>query len=98
MQIWFVALVFFEGLIFIEGLLAYRSRRFSVSQIHGKGVPFSMHDGIWGDIVIVSPLCATFVAAYGQLWSAPAVLFAVIAGVAGSIAMHILYERESHPD
>jgi hypothetical protein len=98
MQLWFVVFAGFEALIFLEGVLAYRAGRFSVSQIEGKGIPFLMHGGMWSDVFIISPLCATFVASYSNLWSAPAVLFALIAGIAGSIAMHILYEKESYPD
>jgi hypothetical protein len=70
-----VALVFLEALVLAQALFAYQEGFLIASQMLQKGVksglPFLWHFGMWGDILLISPLSALIVAYYSKQWTPP---------------------------
>jgi hypothetical protein len=88
-----------EILIFIGAWFAYRDRFLTVKQMLAKGVPQGMpyvwQFGIWGDIILISPLLGLIVAWYGGQWSPVEVSVACGIGFLVSAGMH--YQYINHP-
>src|SRR6266853_1355972 len=60
-----VVLGLLECLVLLQGLLAYRAGFLTVSQMQSVGIqhglPFLWHFAMWGDLLLMSPLCAYLV-------------------------------------
>ncbi len=64
-----------------------------------KGMPFIRHEGMWGDLLIITPLAASIVGAYADQWLATEWLKAGVLGVSTSAVLHFgVYARGVLPE
>lgn len=62
------------------------------------GLPFVWHLGMWGDLLILSPLLGYMVGQYGHLWSGGNIVNAYVAATIASIGMHYTYTKSAMPE
>jgi hypothetical protein len=91
-----------QALVVLGGFFAYRDKMFFVSQMKGCGIdhglPFVVHGGMWGDLLIISPLIAVIVCGYGNQWTLSQPCVAIAIGFVVSAGMHyFLYTKGAHP-
>ncbi|MCX6715891.1 MAG: hypothetical protein NT077_02615 [Candidatus Taylorbacteria bacterium] len=63
-----------------------------------QGLPFIAHGGMWGDLLIITPLMGVIVSTYGGGWTLPQVLSCVALGMIVSVAMHLSYLQGTFPE
>jgi hypothetical protein len=97
-----VVLVFLEALVLAQALFAYQDGFLNASQMlqNGtkSGLPFSWHFGMWGDIVLISPMSALIVAYYSKQWTPASLVLSGLLGLAVSIVMHWVYTFSAMPE
>lgn len=89
--------------VFVEGFLAYRNGMLTPAQMLAKypgrrGLPFIAHGGMWGDIVIISPLAGIIVGTYSDNWTLVQIVTMLAIGMMLSCAMHWTYVQTPFPD
>src|SRR5437660_9437476 len=62
------------------------------------GLPFIWHFGMWGDLILISPLLAFIVARYWRGWSARDVLISAGVAIAATAAMGWFYTLGELPE
>ncbi len=82
-------------LVASEAIVSYFcEENFFPSQISKKwamnGIPFAYHGGVWSDVLLLPPMMAYIVGNYGSSWTTEDVLKMGAAGVAVTLANHIL--------
>ncbi|MCX6786577.1 MAG: hypothetical protein NTU85_02035 [Candidatus Kaiserbacteria bacterium] len=96
---WLIAL---ETEVALMGLFAWSGNLFTEKQMlkhHGpQGLVFIYHGGIWGDVIIISPLVAAIVECCGSEWLLRQKITALIVGFVASVAMHQMYTKIPWPD
>lgn len=92
------------ALVSLEAWLACRDNMLTARQMkkkypqHKIGLPFQWHLGMWGDIIIVTPLLGYLVAAYGSKWALDESLGMFVAGGAMSAIFHLHFASTPFPD
>lgn len=100
MLFWLTILVFLAA-VALQGLFAYYDGFFWPSQMLRKvsrGLPFFAHGGMWGDVIIISPLVAIIVERYSPQWSFREIVLAILVGLIVSFAMHETYKAGTFPE
>lgn len=91
----FATLLALESLVGFEALLAYRDRFLTAAQMTSKGVnhglPFVWHFGIWGDIIIISPLVAVSIGMFWTDWPVRSLMLSSFAGSFVAILLNWSY-------
>jgi hypothetical protein len=94
--------VLFELTVFTQGWLAHRDHFLTPTEMtsHGisAGLPFLCHLGMWGDVLIISPLAAYIVGRFSPSWRWRDIAGSLAAGVAVSIVMGWSYSHGSLPE
>ncbi|MBX4210923.1 hypothetical protein KW783_03055 [Candidatus Parcubacteria bacterium] len=87
-------------LVALGGYLAYRDKMFWLSQMKAAGIdfglPFFWHTGMWSDVFVMTPIL-WIIFGYVGGWNLKAFILATIAGVIGSLAIHVPYLNHPHP-
>jgi hypothetical protein len=90
-----ILLAFLEGLVAVQAILATATGFLTVSQMHRRGLefglPFIWHFGMWGDLLIVSPLVAYLVGRHLARWRVPSIFSSIVVGGAISGLMSWTY-------
>lgn len=89
--------------IALEGYFSFRDCMFTPAQLRKKypgrrGLPFICHGGMWGDLVLITPLLGVIVNACAHAWTAGRVLFMGAVGLLLSAVMHMFYLEIPFPD
>ncbi len=90
--------------VMLTGLAAYLSGEFFLQQMlrkypeYTEYLPFIAHGGMWGDILIVSPLLGIVVARFGKQWSPGQIATMLVIGMVLSGIMHWQYRQTPFPD
>ena len=102
MIIFILVLLFAEFLVILGAVLAYRDNFFSVSQMQKRGItqglPFSMHAGMWGDLLVISPMVAWIISSDFKVWSISEWTISIGLGFFVSSILHNLYEKIEIPE
>lgn len=91
-------------MIFLEGLIAYKSSMLTPSQMLRKhpdylrGLPFIAHGGMWGDLILITPLVMYIVANFVDQWTILQWLLMYVIGSLISLVMHVMYVQTPFPD
>jgi hypothetical protein len=97
-----VAFIFLEALVLAQALFAYQDGFLTASQMLQKGtksgLPFLWHFGMWGDILLISPLSALIVAYYSKQWTPASLALSGVLGLAISGVMHWMYTFSAMPE
>ena len=84
-----------EGLVLAQAILSFFEGFLTVDQMNRKGIeqglPFLWHLGMWGDILLISPLAALIVIRYSRTWFVFNICIAIISSVLFSVLMHWFY-------
>ena len=56
-----------------------------------QGIPLIAHAGVWGDLIVLTPLLAGIVGMYGNRWDAGDMLIAIAIGAAVTVGMGFLW-------
>ena len=90
-----VTLIALESLVGIEAWLACRDRFLTATQMTGRGIshglPFIWHFGMWGDIIVISPLAAIVVGIFWSDWSTRSLMFSLAIGLSIAISFSWSY-------
>lgn len=89
--------------VLLEGWLAYRNGMLTPMQMLAKhpgrrGLPFIAHGGMWGDIILLSPLAGFAVGTHGGDWTLVQIVIMFVIGMMLSVTMHLTYVRTKFPD
>ena len=88
--------------VLVGAWCAHRDRFFSVSEMLGRGIPqglpFADHAGMWGDLLIVSPIIAFIAAQYSSDWSLRDYVMAGVSALVTTAIMHLLYTKIDFPE
>lgn len=89
--------------VLAEGWLAHRNGMLTPTQMFAKypgqrGLPFMNHGGMWGDILIISPLVGLIVGTYGDTWTPVQIVTMLIIAMILSGVMHWTYVQTPFPD
>jgi len=63
-----------------------------------EGLPFLMHGGVWGDVVIISGLMGCIVGFFWDTWAWWQIAIFLALGFAGSYGMHLTYLAAPWPE
>lgn len=92
----------FEFLVTIQTWLAYRDGFLTPSQMQESGInaglPFIWHFGMWGDLLIISPLAAYIVGRFFRSWRVSRVVVSLIVAFALSGLMSWSYLSSNVPE
>lgn len=99
-------LVVLEGMVVSQAWCAWRSGILTPRQMltwTREGLPFIAHGGMWGDMLIISPLAAYMIAMHSERWSVLQIIIPLAVGFLGSWLMHQAYNKgirwpEAHLD
>ncbi len=94
MLFWLVLAISVAG-VMLQALFAYVDEFFWPSQMLRKvsrGLPFIAHGGMWGDVLIISPILAFIVERYSPGWSWGKIGTAILVGLIASFVMHETYK------
>jgi hypothetical protein len=96
-----VVFLILEALVVVQVILADRDSFLTVSEMCRRGIvqglPFVWHFGMWGDVLVVSPLVATVVARYSQGWTPFSIFAATATGCLAAIGMASVYSLSDMP-
>jgi hypothetical protein len=91
-----------EGLVLAQAILSFFEGFLTVDQMKRKGIeqglPFLWHLGMWGDILLISPLAALIVIRYSRTWFVFDICIAIILSVFLSVLMHWFYTFSEIPE
>lgn len=86
--------------VLLQGYLAWSDRILTHKQLCEKGgyygLPFIWHFGMWGDVLLLSPLLAVIVGQYASTWSVQRMGYAAGLGILASVSMHIFWVRSAY--
>jgi len=95
-------LVCLEGLVVLQGWLAYSDQFLTVSQMQARGVaqglPFVWHFGMWGDLLVISPIAAYIAGRYAMSWRLRNTLISIAVGLLAAILLSWLFTRSDVPE
>ena len=100
-MLYWLTLLVFLGAVALQGLFAHYDDFFTPKQMLRhvpRGLPFVAHGGMWGDVLIISPLVAVIVEQYSSQWSFKGVVLAILAGLVVSVLMHEIYKAGLIPE
>lgn len=94
-------LVLLMGLLAVVGQVyfAYEDKFLTVAQMQArgfgfvKGLPLVAHAGIWGDLIILTPLLAVIVGLYADHWSMSNIVTTAVIGVIVTIGMGFVWVK-----
>jgi hypothetical protein len=96
-----LAFFFLQALVLLQVALAWSDGFLTVSdmQRHGYpvGLPLIWHFGVWGDLLLISPLAAFLIGRYSSLWRAPQICVVVSLAVATTLALGWFYTTGNLP-
>jgi len=88
--------------VLLGGIFAYDNHFLTVSQMKMRGIerglPFIAHGGMWGDLLIVTPIAGMMVYYHGEQWTLLQIIICSIGGVVASGLMHQLYLSSAFPE
>lgn len=83
--------------VFGEAYFANEDSFLTVAQMRAKGfqrgIPLLAHAGVWGDLIILTPLLSVLIGLHGNLWSASDIAVASAIGVVITIGMGFLWVK-----
>jgi len=95
-------LLVLEGMVGLQLVLAHRDHFLTVAEMQGRGVseglPLLWHGGIWGDILIVSPLAGIVCAMYGSRWRATEIVICAVASASATATMACIWSYGDLPE
>ena len=98
----FVVFAFMEGLVGVQAVLAYQDSFLTVSQMQeagfAQGLPFLWHFGMYGDLVLISPVIAYLVGRSSIQYRQRSFWGFVLLGIVVSIAIGWTYTFASLPE
>jgi hypothetical protein len=98
----FITLLVLEALVAVQGVLAYRAHFFLPSQMQAagypQGLPFLWHFGMWGDVLIISPLIAYLVGQHAHAFRLRRAVLSLGIGIAAAGVLGWLFTRSSTPE
>ena len=97
-----VAFVSLECLVLLQALLAYFDHFLTVAQMRERGIsqglPFIWHFGMWGDILIISPLAAYIIGLYSGHWRLRRIVISLVIGFILAAIFSWLYTLSDMPE
>lgn len=91
-----------EALVLLGAYAAYKDNFLTVSQMTKSGVdeglPFIAHLGMWGDLILVSPMIAFIWNAAFDQWTLMQIVIAFGIGAVVSLVMHFFYSQSPFPE
>lgn len=89
--------------VLVEGYLAHRNGMLTPAQMSAKspgrrGLPFIAHGGMWGDVIIISPLVGLIVGTHGGDWTLVQIVIMFAIAMVLSGVMHWTYVQTPFPD
>ena len=96
------AFICLECVVALQAFFAYQDHFFTVAQMRergiGQGLPFVWHFGMWGDLLIISPLAAYVIGRYFDRRRWRQILISLIIGLILAVIFSFLYTLSDLPE